>query len=202
MEERQKLVLFDLDGTLTRKDTLLEIAAYFSGRRRFYAGLLRLTPILFLLKIKAIPNWKAKEKFLTYFLGGFSYDDFQQRCNRFAEEKLPGLFRKEALETLQKFQQEGSRVVIVSTSAENWIAPWCSKEGLLCIATCLEVKDGKVTGKIKGKNCYGTEKVSRIRQLIDLSNYKEIHAYGDSKGDIQMLKLATHPHYRNFDSGS
>lgn len=194
-----RLVLFDFDGTLTRKDTLPEVIRFMFGKRRFYAGLLRLFPFLFFFKLKLIPNWKAKERVLTYFLSGLPCDTFQQKCNQFAIEKLPGLLRNEAMNTLMQFKQEGARVVIVSASAENWIASWCETLELTCIATRLEVKDGKLTGKMKGKNCYGIEKVNRIKQMIDLSKYPEIYAYGDSKGDMPMLQLATNAYYRVFN---
>lgn len=47
-------------------------------------------------------------------------------------------------------------------------------------------------------NCHGIEKVNRIRNAVDLSNYDDIYAYGDSKGDSGMLDLATRRFYRSF----
>ena len=48
------------------------------------------------------------------------------------------------------------------------------------------------------KNCYGIEKVNRINEVINLKEYLNIYAYGDSNGDKQMLKIATHAYYKYF----
>lgn len=195
---RQKLALLDFDGTLTKKDTLFEIIRFVHGKRNLYAGLCRLSPYLLLYKSGMIPNWKAKEKVLTHFFGNMPYDLFQKKCEQFARERLPALVRKNALDVLRQFNDEDVKVIIVSASAENWVLPWCIAQKFECVATRLETKNGKITGKISGKNCYGIEKVNRIRQAIDLSEYKTICVYGDSKGDKPMLALATHAHYRAF----
>jgi len=198
MNNGQRLVLFDFDGTLTRKDTLFEIAKYVHGLRRFYVGMIELSYYCFLYKVGLAPNWKTKERILSHFFGGVTYDFFQRQCNRFVEDKLLSLLRKDAMEKLMTLKQNGAEIVIVSASAENWIKPWCDRLGIACIATKLEVENKKLTGKIAGKNCYGEEKVKRIKQEVRLSRYNAIYAYGDSKGDLPMLRLATHSYYRAF----
>ena len=103
-----------------------------------------------------------------------------------------------ALAEVQRHIAEGTTVVVISASAENWVRPWCAINGLNCLATQLEVKDGKLTGKISGANCYGVEKERRIKECYTLTNYDEVIAYGDSSGDLQMLALANQQHYKPF----
>ena len=67
------------------------------------------------------------------------------------------------------------------------------------LATLLETENGIVTGKLSGKNCYGPEKVARIKSEFRLEEYDNIYAYGDSSGDTEMLAIATKPYYRKFD---
>lgn len=64
------------------------------------------------------------------------------------------------------------------------------------IATKLEQKDGKLTGKFNGNNCYGTEKVLRIKEKYNLKEFEKIYAYGDSKGDREMLALAHEGYFK------
>lgn len=192
------LALFDFDGTLTRKDSLFELIKFIRGKQTFYKGLFRLSPYLFLFKLGVIPNRKAKEKMLTYFFKGMPQDIFQNYCNRFASEIVPALLRKGALPTLRQFKDSGTRIVIVTASAENWIMPWCASMHVEYIASKIEIVDGKITGKLSGKNCHGLEKVYRIKEAIDLSQYDAIYAFGDSKGDLPMLQLATNPYYKSF----
>jgi HAD superfamily hydrolase (TIGR01490 family) len=197
-EDINQIAFFDFDGTITRKDTLFEIIKFLHGKSHFYLGILSLLPTLVLFKLRIISNWKAKEKMFTWFFNGLSHDTFQQYCNQFALDVLPKLVRTDALKALEDLRDEGTRIVIVSASAENWISAWCIKHDIEYIGTKLEVKKGKLTGKIDGLNCYGEEKVNRIKAIIDLSSYTRIYAYGDSKGDSAMLKLASDPFYRIF----
>jgi HAD superfamily hydrolase (TIGR01490 family) len=195
----RKLVLFDFDGTLTRKNTLWEIIKYIHGKGSLYRGLFVLFPYMVLFKIGMISNQNTKEKVLTYFFKDMACDSFQEKCDEFATERLPALIRKGVIEKMAQLRDEGTMTIIVSASAENWIAPWCLSQGIPYIATRLEVENGRITGKIKGKNCTGIEKVNRIQQAIDLSNFDEIIAYGDSKGDLPMLQLATQGLYKAFN---
>jgi HAD superfamily hydrolase (TIGR01490 family) len=197
-DHTKKLALFDLDGTLTRKDTLIEIIRYMHGNGKLYLGLILLSPYLLLYKIGILSNWKAKEAMLTYFFRHMSYDDFQKKCHDFSQDVLPELIRVEGIKTLKRLKEEDTRIVIVSASVEQWIRPWCELLSLSCIGTKLEVRDGKLTGKMDGKNCHGAEKVNRIKAMLDLSQYEEISAYGDTEGDLPMLELANHRYYKPF----
>lgn len=195
---RQALALFDFDGTITTKDTLLEFIVFAKGSAAFYRGLTVLSPVLFLFKSGILPNWKAKELMLSYFFKGDSFEEFERKCLEFAQRVAPGLLRPGAMEKINQHRERGDRVVIVSASPENWVKKWAVQHGLECLATKLEVAEGKITGRFDGKNCHGPEKVERIKCHLDLSGYAEIHAYGDSSGDRPMLELATASYYKPF----
>ena len=68
----RKIAFFDFDGTITTKDSLLEIIKFQKGIPAFYTGLFFQLPWLIAFKIKIIPNDAAKQKMLTYFFGGMS----------------------------------------------------------------------------------------------------------------------------------
>jgi phosphatidylglycerophosphatase C len=135
---------------------------------------------------------------LTHFFGGMSVADFQKKCDDFAVEILPTLIRKKALPEIEKLKQAGSEIVIVSASAENWIQTWCKKNDVQLIATRLQQKNNLLSGSIEGLNCYGEEKVRRIREQFSLADYQEIFCYGDTSGDKPMLALGTVRFYKPF----
>lgn len=197
---KKRLVLFDFDGTITTKDTFLEFIKFYRGTYSFYWGFLLNAPYLALMVFKLIPNWKGKERMLTWFFAGESIDEFNRKGEEFCKQIVPGLIRPKALVEIENHQREGSTIVVVSASAENWIAPWCKTLGLSCLATQLEVVDDKVTGKIKGFNCYGPEKEKRLRSCYDLNDFDEVYAYGDSSGDTEMLALAQQKFFKPFRS--
>jgi phosphatidylglycerophosphatase C len=193
-----KIAFFDFDGTITTKDTLLEIIKFQKGKLPFYMGFLFHAPWLIAYKLKLLPNDQAKQKMLIYFFGGMPEPVFQEACDLFAEKKLPGLIRPRALEEIGQLRKNGFEIVVVSASAGNWLRKWTDSLGLKLIATRLEVKNGLMTGRIDGKNCYGEQKVFRIREQWNLSEYNEVYAYGDSSGDGPMLALATRSFYKPF----
>lgn len=192
------IAFFDFDGTITTKDTLLEFIKFSKGTVQFYTGFLLNSPYLVAYKLKIISNQAAKEKILRYFFKNVTAEKFQEDCNRFAEEVVPGLIRPKALEEFGYLKERGFSIVIVSASPENWISKWAASIEARLIATKLETRLGKLTGRINGKNCYGNEKVRRIKELYTLADFSFIAAYGDSSGDKPMLSLANNAYMKPF----
>ena len=195
---KKSIAFFDFDGTITTHDSLLEMLKFYRGDAGFYLGFLINAPFLLAYKAGIISNQTAKEKVLRYFFGGLAAEKFQQHCDAFAGTKMLSYLRPKAMEEIKKLQAAGTTIVIVSASAENWLQHWCSSNNLGLMGTRLEIKDGIITGKIAGNNCYGEEKVNRIKAGFDLSVYDEIYCYGDTKGDKPMLQLATFAFYKPF----
>ncbi|HWB90879.1 MAG TPA: HAD-IB family hydrolase [Puia sp.] len=194
----QTIAFFDFDGTITTRDTLLEFIKFSKGKFRFYVGFAINSPWLIALKLKLISNQAAKEKILTWFFHNNTVSHFQQTCDRFAAEIIPNLIRPKALQEITTLKEKGIPVVIVSASPENWIRPWTGPNSIDLIATRLEAHEAKLTGRIQGRNCHGTEKVERINRAFRLSDYSKIYAYGDTGGDKPMLRLATNAFYKPF----
>ena len=194
----KKIAFFDFDGTITTKDTLLEVIKHQKGKALFYTGFLMNTPTLVGLKLKMVSNQRAKERMLCHFFSGMDITAFQQACDKFIDDALPAIIRMDAIEEIQKLKAEGFEVVVVSASPTNWIKKWTDANGLGLIATNLQCNDGKVTGYIDGINNNAEEKVARIKAAYNLAEYDEIYCYGDSSGDKPMLALGTKAFYKPF----
>jgi phosphatidylglycerophosphatase C len=201
-----RIAFFDFDGTVTTKDTLLEFIRFSKGTVPFYLGFALNSPWLVAYRVKLISNQAAKERILAWFFRNTPLSEFQEACDRFAAQVIPGLIRPKALDEIGKLQEKGFSIVIVSASPENWLRNWTETIQASLIATRLETKPGKetpeketrLTGKIVGHNCHGKEKVRRIGEAFDLNNFNEIYAYGDSSGDKPMLALAHHAFMKPF----
>ena len=185
-----KIYAFDFDGTLTRRDTLLEFIRYTCGNKAFCKGFLRYSPLLVLMKLGQYPNWKVKQKVFAYFFKGMPLKDFDQQGRLFA------LVRPKGVDMVKKAQAEDAEVLIVSASIDNWVKPFF--HGVKVVGTQVEVKDGRLTGRFLTRNCYGQEKVNRILALYPHRNEYELIAYGDSAGDKEMLAFADEAHYKPF----
>ena len=191
-----KLALFDFDGTITYKDSMVDFIQYGVGKPAYYWGLLLLSPILVAYKLKLIPNDVAKEKLIAHFFTGWHRPYFDEVASNYSRERIKEIIRPNMLEKIRWHQQQKHDVVVVSASMESWLVYWCKEQGVDLIATQLETVNGKVTGKFASKNCHGIEKVNRIKQQYTLSAYETIYAYGDSSGDKAMLAIADIRYYR------
>jgi HAD superfamily hydrolase (TIGR01490 family) len=194
------LAIFDFDGTLTHKDSFLEFIRYDKGRFRFYTGLLILFPVLVLYALKLISNSRAKYLVFSYFFKGTPLNEFNTVANDFCMHHLDAIIRRDAWEALEKHKKMGHTVCIVTATPESIIHSWCTYHGVHCIGTLLGSDDGILNGKFASKNCYGKEKVTRIKQVYSLAGFNEIHVYGDSRGDKELLSIATHKNFRIFKS--
>ena len=193
-----KLAIFDFDGTITTKDSFIEFIYYAVGPARFLLGFTYLAPVLILYFLKVLPNWKAKEISLTYFFNNWPVDQFQKIADDYSKNKISSIVKKSALEKIQWHKAQGHTVVVVSASPENYLSSWCQTYDIALIATRLESKDGKLTGKLATANCYGQEKIKRLKERYRLEDFEFIYAYGDSTGDKALKDIAQEFHFRTF----
>jgi phosphatidylglycerophosphatase C len=195
---KRRIAFFDFDGTITTRDSLLAFIFFRHGKLKTILGLITVAPSYALHVLKLISVQKAKEQVLSRFFRNEPLEKFDSYCEEFIRTKIPELVRPKAIKELEIMRNKGVEIVIVSASPDNWLRTWSQQFGASLISTKLEVKDGKLTGHIDGNNCRGEEKVRRIRLQYDLSQYDEVYAYGDTKGDKPMLALATFVFYQPF----
>lgn len=197
---KKKLAVFDFDGTLTSKDSMLEFIRYTQGSSALYGSLLMLSPFLILYKLGLFSNAKAKQMLLRQHFKGRDEQWLSEKAESFCRKKLPNFLREKALDQLQFHRQNQHDVVIITASLDFWVKPWLERQKLDYICTVSEFIDGKFTGRIVGENCYGPEKLRRLKARYQLDQYDTIYAYGDSRGDREILKAATRGFYKPFRS--
>lgn len=187
----KQLFAFDFDGTLTTRDTLIAFIRYACGTPRFLLGFLLHAPLLVLMKLRLYSNGKAKQRLFSWFFRGMPIETFDALCQSFASTHRH-LLRPETVRLLQQALSEGSEVLVVSSSIDNWVQPFFP--AVTVLGTQIEVIDGCLSGRFLTPNCYGQEKVRRILALHpDRSAYR-LTAYGDSRGDRELLAFADEAH--------
>lgn len=195
----QGLALFDFDGTITKKDSLLEFIKFTQGRLGFYYVMgLHSPSILYHLFFKKDGS-VAKRQVISFLYRGKHRSKLLDIGKSFCQKIIPGIVYAEALEKIKWHQNQGHRVIVISASLDIWLENWARETGVELICTKMEFDDEKATGHFLSANCNGPEKVSRIKALLDISQYKPIYAYGNSRGDLPMLSLAEHQFFRPFE---
>lgn len=204
----KRLYAFDFDGTLTTADTLLAFIRYACGTWRFVWGFLVHSPLLVLMKLKLYPNYRAKQRIFAWFFRGMKAETFDALCRRFADDNA-SLIRPKAKALLSKLFAQGESVCVVSASIDNWVRPFFyqltahSVSDFRVIGTKVEAdSNGRLTGRFLTNNCYGPEKVRRVLaeypQLAAQRSSYVVEAYGDSRGDKELLAFADNAFYRPF----
>lgn len=192
MKDQNKKVIaaFDFDGTITKKDTLFDFIQFYHGNYKLIIGLIYLLPNLLSYKLGLIKNGVAKEKLFSHFFKNENSMYFDFKCNQYSE-RIARMCRIEMLEKINWHLENEHIVVIVSASVKNWIEPWAIENNIgKVISTEIEDSGGYISGRFSTKNCYGEEKVNRLKDIFPERDQYILYAYGDSSGDNELLAFA------------
>ena len=196
---RETIAAFDFDGTLTRSDTFLLFLLFQFGFVACLIGLWSNIGILTKYVFHKVSNHEAKQAIFSHFFKGKKVAEFDAACKRFAFSIIPGQIKSNAFEKCEWHLHKGHHIIIITASIRNWIEPWAKQHGFKAvIGTEVESSNEVLTGKFAGKNCHGSEKVTRLLSHFPERHNYYLYAYGDSRGDREMMKFADFPYYRCF----
>jgi HAD superfamily hydrolase (TIGR01490 family) len=196
--EKKRIAIFDFDGTITTIDTLPDFLIFTFGYMRVIKEVAISFPQLLAYKLHILSNHMVKEYFIARFLKGIEINKFNEMCKIYCKQRLPLILNKVIIERIQWHKDNNDKLLIISASISNWIFPWAEEYGFQSvIATELESKDNRFTGKFCTKNCYGAEKVNRLlKEYPDRDSYV-LYIYGDSRGDKELMEIADKSWYKN-----
>ncbi len=196
---RQTVAAFDFDGTITTKDTLIEFIRFTHGTAGLTWGFFVMMPVLVLYKIKVIPNYTAKQIVFAWFYKGWSIEKFDEKGKAFASH-IGSIINPAALAAIRQYENDGAQILILTASVENWVLPWAESVGInTVLGTQIEIDStNKITGRFLSKNCYGQEKVERLLQIYPNRESYILEAYGDSRGDKELLAFADTGYFKKF----
>jgi HAD superfamily hydrolase (TIGR01490 family) len=202
----EKLAIFDVDYTLTKKETLVE----------FYKFMLKKDPKLvrfiprslvaaFFYVFKIFEAGKAKEYFLA-FVDGIEEKKMEKIVKEFYEKTLSKIFYKDAIDTMKKLKSQGYKVYLISASAEFYLKELYNiKEVDKVIGTKFKIENGVIKTEIEGANCKGDEKVKRLMEVLKEENievdFKNSYMFSDSLADLPLFNLVGHPYLINYKKG-
>ncbi len=199
MNENKTIAFFDFDGTITNRDIFWDYLFYrlktgLSPLKVFYSF-----PFFALYLIKILNNEKAKQLIFSQLFKGEPVGFFKSTVQKYYETNFKIRLKKDALTQILWHKNSMHQVYIVSANFDLIVQQFAKEQSIGLISTQLNVENNIITGKFASPNCYGIEKVNRIKKAVrNLNSFTKIYAYGDSKGDREMLALATDPYFCYF----
>lgn len=189
---RPIVAAFDVDGTLTLRDSVRPFLVGF-GRRRLAVALARRP--LALLSGLVRRDRDALKAIACSSLAGLDEADVRSRGAEYARQIHDRGLREDTVARLHEHRGAGHVVLLVSASLEPYLVPLGELLGVdAVLCTRLESRASRLTGSLDGPNCRGAEKERRLRRWLDERELSaEVWAYGDSAGDDAMLAMADHP---------
>ena len=153
--------------------------------------------------LKFIDRNQVKRAVIRRFFTNQSIEKVQNKAESFAKDVIPTLIRphaKEALIAKRKAEKSGGEsLYICSASITPYLKPYFETLDIhQVLATELESVDGVYTGSLKGWNIWGEGKMRRILAEFAPLPVEIIEAYGDSRGDREMLHAAKASFWRPF----
>ena len=189
------LALFDFDHTVTHSDSFGRFVRDLATPRQLASAKWTLGPWLAGYRLGLVSARQLRQRVIKLAFGGRAEEEIRLQGVRHAHAVLPGLLRPEMMQRIAWHQERGDTVVLVSASLDVYLQPWCESHGLELICNRLEASDGVLTGRYHHGDC-GPHKARLIRARYDVDAYRQVHAYGDSREDLDMLALAGQRWYR------
>ena len=194
-----EIVVFDFDGTITTDDTFRLFLRYYAGNLKWTANILLLLPIFIGYGLKAVDRNQAKIHVMRRFFKNASVAKLNARAAAFATEIIPSLIRPQAQACLDSKKTHTESLYICSASITPYLRAWGESQNIHNIlATELETDGDRYTGEIKGWNIWGEGKMRRILAEFAPHPVKIMEAYGDSRGDREMLHAAEASFFQPF----
>lgn len=198
----EKLAIFDVDYTLTKRETLMEFYFFMIKKKPsliYHMPISYGSALLYALNIFSAKT--AKEKFIK-FINGIDEKSMKIIVKEFYEKRLNKIIYKDAMNTMVKLKSEGFKIYLISASAEFYLNELYNLKIVdKIIGTRIVVENGRYKNEIIGENCKGEEKVKRLLEVIEKQNievdYKNSYMFSDSLSDMPLFKLVGHPYLVN-----
>lgn len=187
----RRIAVFDLDGTLTRRDTVLPFLATVVGWRAVAGALAADWRAVAGAAIARFGRDEAKAGLVRATLTGVRHADLEAAGERYADRVLSRSMRSDVVTRLLRHQRRGDEVVVISAGLHVYVRPLAEHLGIDSVyATRLEVDaGGRCTGGLDGPNIRAKEKVACLANYLG-GDHATVWAYGDSGDDAHLLAEA------------
>jgi phosphatidylglycerophosphatase C len=188
------LAVFDLDGTITRHDTLWPFLLGYLWRRPWRLPRMLLAVPAALRFPFQRDHGDIKGALIHAALGGLRRPTLERWAEHYVARLLCRGLYAEALAAIATHRRQGDRLLLMSASTDLYVPRIGAALGF-DETICTKVRwrqDGRLDGHLASANCRGEEKLRCLQALIARERPECVYAYADSRSDLPHLQLAQH----------
>ena len=187
-----RLAIFDLDGTITRHDTLAPYALGFMMRRRPWRlpALLFLLPVLLGYVLGLVGRGGLKAALIVIAMGGCRRKTLERWTAKFVDRVVAHSLFPQAVAAIQAHASAGDHLVLLSASTDLYVPAIGRALGFQeVICTGVRWNGERLRGTLTTPNRRGEEKARCVAALRARHPGVEAVAYGNAASDLEHLNL-------------
>ncbi len=195
---------FDVDGTLYTAHMwrgLMQYAAEHGRQNRVRLYYATLMPLYWIRKLRLISEENFRKPWVAQMgviLRGWTTAQADAAFSWIADDFTRPTAREDVLAILQDHLAQGHVVVLVSAQLTPSLEKLAASLGATgAVGTDVEIKDGRLSGKVSSRVCMGIEKDRLTREFLQKNNLQidlsASYAYADSISDSSLLQMVGHP---------
>jgi phosphatidylglycerophosphatase C len=185
-----RLAIFDLDGTITRRDTLLPFLwCYARGHLGRLPRVILALPAALRFLIDR-DRGRFKGTLIHAVMGGATVAQVEAVADAFVPQLLRHGVHSEALRALQRHRSEGARCVLLSASTDLYVPRLGAALGFdQVVCTPVRWLGNRLDGHLAGPNRRGEEKRRCVAELLAHWRPEYSTAYGNAASDLAHMSL-------------
>ena len=189
---RRGLAVFDLDGTITRHDTLMPyVLGFLRSHLARSPGLLRPVPMLVRFALRSASRGDLKSALIRGTLGGSTRAELDAWTARFVPQLLEHGVWPDALACVASHRAQGDVLALMSASVDLYVPAIARTLGFAeVLCTRLRWQDERLEGSLAGPNFRGAEKARALKELRGRHPGLSVTAYGNAASDLGHLCVA------------
>ena len=194
--------IFDLDRTLTVRGCFTPFALY--AAKKHPSCFISLPSILLAASANSLGFYQRDDLKLLIWrkvLGGLPRARIEALGTEFGKTWAKNELRQETRAVLKRHKEAGDRLVLATAAMDIVAQPFGRSLGFDDIISTRTAwtADGRVSGAFDGLNCYGEEKLRRVKKALRDIYPASATAYSDHITDLPLLLwvgngVAVNPH--------
>jgi len=188
------IAVFDLDGTITRRDTFLPYLRGWLARHPRRGAAWASLSALVRFAIDGRDRGRLKSELIRRLMGGATAAEVAAWSGEFADGLGDEWLCPGALAAIERHRRAGDRLVLLSASVDLYAPRIGSRFGFdETICTGVAWRHGRLDGALTTANRRGIEKLRCIESLQTRYPGHTLAAYGNSGSDLAHLRAVKRP---------